>query len=1189
MYKFLNRFCGVVFLLFLWVGGASAFDVLSGGGEALLSQGNINNGTKELVTNLSLTTNTAVSSEVVTITIPAGGGSLEFSSDPVAITATSGNFAVANLNQSTTQIDFEITGSGTLLVQNIGLYGTNFGGTFLEDRVLNINFQAANFSSDLFRVDTRDFALGFGGGKQLNATHNSSGAAQTLDDLVLVASTALASEVITITPDPAAAFSTQALGALALVKTVEGTTVLDTLDDFADTDIVNVTDGGAIDSDFTVTAVNTVADLETFLDSIVGLSAGFNNTTDVMDLSSVIVDFTVSSDGAMPTLLVGPGTSTTGSINMANTSLASGAVLDTLDQFADTDIISATESDGTVSNFTVTAVNTVADLTSFLLGRNNLSASFDNPNNEIDLVADEDYVISSDGTMPSLTLDFDEAANLQFVPTLPNFVVTSGSLTVANAAITAGSLTFELTGTGQLDIQGLSVFADNMSAKGEFFETRFLNVNALATDFSADLMVIDTIDYGAQVAVSGASGGESNNIFIVGDIMSFSFAPFDYSARFSETSLNLSAFGGDGVADFDDNFTVVADDDDGGFTVPLTVAYTGTNVKAIYNNLNVTLDNQPPTYDFSGHTLLELPAGKTVAGINDIITLRMPPETSGDTLTFTADFSSVGGSLVNFVDAPAVDAQIALEEVAVDNANFNVSVTFADDAGNVLAPQVTNDISVDLIRPVLATANILSITGAPVPGAIGDSFQVALPVDTAAGGGDTLTYDVDLSSIGGSGANFAGSSAAQSFAITAGALNDVAFNQTLTVYDKALNTVSATTNSLQIDNVVPTFNTACGAKFQVNDSGVIDDNKIADITNGEFDGVFFLFPDKAIPGCDLDNFSIDLSLISSTETTFTNQDADGTGRVFALPPGNLDSDVQQFAITVFDVNGNSSSFLTGELKVDNNLATKDQITDHSIPTSLQTPNGAVLEGGTLSVHASITETDIVAVSAEIPGATNPSALIKGSNGDWLGALTIKPGDLIFKPKFISYRLVDDAGNVVILEGGKAFYITNDTTEIKGGGGGSLNFSNIEKKSTLQRFTPSQTKEFHDKNTALKVKSKAQLRLESLKRRMTYPSGTPSRIVHKPESLIDQQRAAWKARQAALEKDGTPKKMQYTLERLALPQESPADIAAARDDAGEFRLRSTLDNLKGVVTNLVKPKSRRKVAPNHRGKYLEIRR
>ena len=83
-----------------------------------------------------------------------------------------------------------------------------------------------------------------------------------------------------------------------------------------------------------------------------------------------------------------------------------------------------------------------------------------------------------------------------------------------------------------------------------------------------------------------------------------------------------------------------------------------------------------------------------------------------------------------------------------------------------------------------------------------------------------------------------------------------------------------------------------------------------------------------------------------------------------------------------------------------------------------------------------------------------------------------------------------------------FYITNDTTVQKGGGGGSLNFSNVSKKSTFQRFTPSQSKEFHDLNTAQKQKSAEELRLDSLRRRMSYPGGNLSRIEHKPLSLIE---------------------------------------------------------------------------------------
>jgi|GEM_PF-6329330 len=1091
MYTRLKKLSVALMFCTLWSNAAFAFDVISGGGSALLSQPNVDNTNKELLSDLLLTTNTAVTTETVTLTIPAGTGTLEFSTDPVAMTSTSGNFVVENLTQTTASISFDITGSGTLSVANIGLYGTNFGSAFTEDRNLNVNFQTNNFNSDFFHIDTRDFALGFGGGKQLNSSHGSSASALSPDNLVLVANTALASERVIITFDDGAAFTTPAVSSLGVAGAGDtlAATTLDSLNDFADGDIITVSNATGGDSTFTVSAANTVTDLETFLN-----------------------------------------------------------------------------------------------------GLTNLTAVFDDPLDSITLTANQDYTITSDGALSDIVLNFTEAAHLQFVETLPNFVVINGSLTLANVSISADTLQFDLTGTGELQLQGLQFFADNLTEKGDFFETRNLNVNALSTNFLGDTFVVDTIDYGARVDVNGATGGEDNSIFIIDDVMSFTFAPFDYSARFSGTELDLSAFGGNTVADFTDTFTVVSDDDDGAFTAPLTVAYAATNVKATYNTVNLTLDNQIPTFNFTNHNLLVLPDGKTVGGINDILTLDIPDETSGDTITFTADFSSVAGSIANFINAPATDTSIALQEVAIDTATFAVNITFADDAGNTLPTLVTNQVSLDLIRPVLATSDVISINGGPAIGTIGNVVQVDLPVDTAAGGGDTITYDLDLSALGSTDTNFTGISDEQSFLITPGMLNDEAFTSNLTIYDKALNSVSAVTNALQIDNLVPTFDTTCGATFQVMDS-LNEGNEVADLTNYGLDSIQFLLPDKTAPGCDFDSFSVDLRAVAgySVGANFENTDADGTSRTFLLQPGNLDTSTHQFPITIFDVNGNKTNFLTGSLNVDQDLIKANQIDDRSSILSNVTTNGAVLPEGKILVNTSTTEADIIGVKAQIEGATAEVELSQVSNGAWQGVLTVQPGFLEFEPLFITYTFADDAGNSETQLGNKVFYITNDTRERGGGGGGSQNFSNISKKSTLQRFTPSQSREFHTKNTAIKVKTKAQLRLESLKRRMTYPSGTPSRIVPKPESLIDQQRAAWNARQAALKADGQPKKVQHALERLALNKEEQKQLPQARDDAGEFRFRSTLDNLKNAFTPKQKVRSFRKVAPNHRGKYLEIQR
>ena len=1177
-------------LSLILVNHTSAFDIVSGGGEALVTRYNVDNSTREILSNLQLTTNAAVTSQTVTITLPAGTGALEFSNNPVAITALSGNFTVLNLNQSPTQIDFEITGSGTLEVQNIGVYGTNFVTQFFEDRFLNINFNATNFSGDFFKVDTLDFAVGFGGGEQINGSHSSSGSAQALENLILVSENSLTSEVITIRPDSGAAYSVVATASLNLNKSVLSSSILVDSDDFANGDIITVNDGIG-DTDFTLSAVTTVTDLQTFLNSILNLSASFNDASDTMDLTAT-ADFTLSSDGAMPTLLVGPATSTTGSLSLTNTTLDGADILQNLDQFADTDVITATDSDSNETTFTVTAFNTVSDLNNFFEGLNNIASVFDDPNNQYDLTANEDYVFSSTGAMPNINLDFGEAATLQFAALTPNFVVNNGSLTIDNVNFTADQLQFELSGSGELEIQNLALFADNMSEKGEFFEIRFLEINALATDFMAERLVVDTTDYGTKVSASGATGGETGDIFIIGDTMSFTYAPADYSGRLSKSRLNLATIGGTDRAAFNENFTVVADNDDGSFALPLTVTYTGTNVEATYTNFNVSLDNQAPSYDFSGHDFVVLPTGKPVAGINDIITLTFPTENSGDTVLMTVDFSSVGGSITNLIDVPAVDTQIALQEVDLDTATYTVNIDIKDDAGNSLPTLTSNPVSIDLIRPVLATADILSITGNPVPGKIGDNVEVALPVDTEGSPGDMITYNIDLSALGGADMNFSDAATSQNFLISPGNLNDIPFNQTVTVFDKAQNAVSATTNSLQIDNAVPTFNTSCGATFQVINQGDGDDNFIADFNNGEADGVFFLFPNKNEIGCDFDSFSIDLRAITGNipaGSVFTNQDADGTGRIIYVKPGNLDNLTLNFPIKIFDVNGNESDFLTGPLNIDQRLATKDQLTDRTQILNGFGPNTSVLANGKLNILLDVRESDIVSVSAEIEGAARTKALNRTSDGRWNGELDIDPGFLVFQPRFITYTLVDDAGNVVKLEGDNSFYITNDTREVKGGGGGSLNFSNISKKETLQRFTPNQSKSFHDKNQAIKTKSKAQLRLESLRRRMSYPSPNQSRIIDKPEILIDQQRDAWRSRQAALAADGTPKKMQTGLEKLALPKESEAAISAARDDAGEFRLRSTLANLKGLSEAEKNHKRTRTIAPFHRGKYLEVKR
>ena len=189
-----------------------------------------------------------------------------------------------------------------------------------------------------------------------------------------------------------------------------------------------------------------------------------------------------------------------------------------------------------------------------------------------------------------------------------------------------------------------------------------------------------------------------------------------------------------------------------------------------------------------------------------------------------------------------------------------------------------------------------------------------------------------------------------------------------------------------------------------------------------------------------------------------------------------------------------------------------------------------------------------------------------------------------------FRIVDDAGNVVILDGDKDFFITNDTRVRNNGGGGSLNFGNIKKKSTFQTFTPNQTKEFHDKVWKSRKKSRAQMRLESLRRRLARPVKTKSRIQPKPLESILEKRRLLQSRLKAMARDGQPKKLQKGLERVVfrgLDQEKVREIAD--DTRGEFRLQSTLNNLKSKSKSaLKKTVSRRHTGINKSGRYLRIK-
>ncbi len=1133
-----------------------AFDSVTGGGDGLVLSTTVDNANKALLEDLVLSLSASASNEPVVISFDDGAGFEQDGTGTISLGVSTGTTNLSTLNDFASSDALTITNQATLEETKV----------FVESGTENMSVGTAGTTTTL---NTLSF---FDSGDIITATDSLSATTQIFVDE--------ATETIDL-------------------GTADATTVLDTLADFANGDTLTVTDSLGAETNFSVTGANTVADLVTFLDGIINMSAAFDAFND-----RIIIDttqtFTITSNGALATVIMTVvntvGDLTTALNNVTNLAAAFDSLDDEIDLTASENF--TIESTGTLPTVDINIIDTVTDLTNTLNGITNLTATFDDPNDRIDLTSTVDFQIASTGSLGTINMDAVSSGNLEFSSDSPNLVITSGTLSIANLEITSSQISFTLNGSGDMRVQDLGIFGTNFTEKGEFFETRTLKVAFQGADFFGENFVVDTTNYVQKLNFVGSSGGEDNDgdgngdTFIIGDTMSFDFAPFDFSSRGSFT-LDLTSLGGTAGVDVTSSFTVVSDDDDSPNTnVPISLSYAGTGVTNTFNSKDFDIDNQPPSFDLANHLFLSIPEGKVAAGIADELTVTMPTESSGDTLFFTANFSDVGGSIVNFVDAPFADQSITLQEVAIDT-NYDQSITFRDDAGNTFGPVNTNQVSVDLIRPVISTTNILSVVSGNNPAIVGDTVQVALPVDTAGSVGDTISFSLDMTQVGDdTTANLEKVTTAQNIIVVSGALNNTAFAPDLTLFDKAENTQVVTLDPLQIDNMPPVFDTSCGATFQVIDEGEGDDNGIADFNNGVRDRVFFLYPNKNIAGCDIDRFDLNLySLTKDPLFRFYEQEATGTGRIFYVAEGSLDNPSQTFVMTVYDAAGNTTDFSTGPLNVDNSLSTQANLVDRSVALTNINSNGVVLFEGRIDVRATISTGDVVQVLAHMDGAASQVELSRTSDGQWIGPLDIFAGDLVKTKRFITFTIIDDAGNVALVEGEKPFLITNNTRVRGGGGGGSLSLSKLQKKSSFRSFTPNQTDEFHDSVWDGKFKSKALLRLESLKRRIALPSFNRSRISPKSKDEVEKVRALWRSRQKAMAEDGTPQKMQKGIEEFLKRREPESIVDKAVVNDGEFRIRTTLNNLKELThpkTVLPGP-NYRKVRTGQRGKFLYVER
>ncbi len=401
------------------------------------------------------------------------------------------------------------------------------------------------------------------------------------------------------------------------------------------------------------------------------------------------------------------------------------------------------------------------------------------------------------------------------------------------------------------------------------------------------------------------------------------------------------------------------------------------------------------------------------------------------------------------------DTELILTENPIDQPDFTRQIKFYDDAGNLPVEgdgfYMTNPaFDVDLIYPRLATSHLLQIIKGDSPASMGDEVQLQLAEDTAERYTPQTKMSADLSELGGSTTNFSQVQSSQTFTVTAGALQNEPYQATVTVYDKAENAISIKTNEIMVDNKPPDFNATCGGSIKVIDKGATDTNQIADFSNGEPDEVELIAPNNTIEGCDFQSFSVNFYTVNHDweELKYLPQ---GQKITATVGEGTVDSSSHSAVLKIYDEFGNYAEYASGTFAIDNDLIQSTETQIISEANSYSTPNMELFPGTEITANLKTIETDIVKVEGEMNGAAQPQILNQNPDAqNWLGQIKISVGELIEQRRNILYKVTDDAGNTVYLQGDTQHYITNNATVQHGGDGGTSDLYRTDGGSISER-------------------------------------------------------------------------------------------------------------------------------------------
>lgn len=745
--------------------------------------------------------------------------------------------------------------------------------------------------------------------------------------------------------------------------------------------------------------------------------------------------------------------------------------------------------------------------------------------------ANENIVISFEGATAA-TLNFKQYdINIQ-----------NNGTTISNLSTTATSISFDASGQGDVTLSNIGIFIINENNAND---RERLKITIDSIDNYSDYFSIIGLPSYSGGSFSGASGADGT--FIIGDTLTY-IAP---TPNNNETfTIDLSSIGLSSTAQVETGYEIIAGTTDDTTSFAVIVSDNAGN-SSTFTSPAITIDNQAPVLDLSTTTFLTFLIDDPTGNIGDEITFSPSTVTdvNGDTLTYSVDFSDIGGGTTTYVDRTGGQT-ITIISGTIDTETYTKTIIFKDDAGNTVVTD-TNAISIDNQPPVISNTDILTISGGISPATLGDTVNLAIPSDTT---GDDVTLSIDLSDIGGEGATYTNITENQQITVTEGNYNDAAFSISFTVIDEDGNTTSANTDSIQIDNQPARFNTSCGGTFVIVDNDP-SANNIADLSYGDIDTVLFTEPDSSISGCEFSTYSINLSDISGDDAhDITNAVADGETMAIPVNAGNLDSNSLSFVLRIKDASGNQSTFSSGSLNIDNDLFKNEEGTiEIDIPAPTLPSIGGYYRDTHIPISITTVETDITQIIAFIENATENVTLSQTSAYEWDGDLYIIPGDLVEEKRSIVIQITDDAGNTFQYTDSTELIITNEHVNFGKSEGGVANLHRSDRRVSRREVVSQQNekaiKQYKEEQT---LKKSAPEIFEALAPKKQIKHG-PSFISPLEERLLEKKELFQRQKRV-------PKTLENKIKNIIATQIKTNTWSTFEDKNGGFRLQNSLKNL-----------------------------